>query len=265
LELRRAFLRCCWRMRLTTKTMCRLSAPQTPLVNGRRLRAREFNRCSCASCSCCACKHYFCRFDMSSSASRQQCADANAVMWTNAAAAAVRAVSAQTLVSAGTFTNHAGAVASACSARVAEKDIIRWRMLTHFSWAQRPQRIAASIRCGAPAQPAVGGSNLTLLIAGDRRFPVRIAALAQFSTLGKCAVSRAPICTALRSISFLFLFFFEPPERIAQNAALMRHPQTFWTCTCIPKLQECRHRFWQWIWAVLNGPLSKAIFPKWQC
>ena len=82
-------------------------------------------------------------------------------MWANAAAAAVRAVSAQTLVSAGTFTNHAGAVASACSARVAEKDIyeflfiIRWRMLTHFSWAQRPQRVAASIRCGAPAQPTL--------------------------------------------------------------------------------------------------------------
>ena len=193
--------------------MCRLSAQQTPLLNGRRQRAREFfNRCSCASCSCCEFKHYICRFDMSSSASRQQCADANAVMWTNAAAAAVRAVSAQTLVSAGTFTNHAGAVASACSARVAEKDI-RWRMLTHFSWAQRPQRIAASIRCGAPAQPTLpmlsrSASNLTLLIAGDRRFPVRIAALSQFSTLGKCAVSRAPMCRAVHSISFLFLFCF---------------------------------------------------------
>ena len=113
-------------MRLTTKMMCRLSALHSHLPNGRLRQAREFNRCSCASCSCCACKHYFCRFDMSSSASRQQCADANAVMWTNAAAAAVRAVSAQTLVSVGTFTNHAGARASACSARVAEKDSIRF-------------------------------------------------------------------------------------------------------------------------------------------
>ena len=51
-------------------------------------------------------------------------------------------------------------------------------------------------------------SNLTLLIAGDRRFPVRIASLAQFSTLGKCAVSRAPMCRAVHIISFLFLFCF---------------------------------------------------------
>jgi len=58
---------------------------------------------------------------MSSSASRQQCADANAVMWTNTAASAVRAVSAQTLVSVGTFTNHAGAVASAATHALQKK------------------------------------------------------------------------------------------------------------------------------------------------
>jgi len=33
--------------------------------------------------------------------------------------------------------------------------VLHFRMLTHFSWTQRPQRIAAPIRCGAPAQPTL--------------------------------------------------------------------------------------------------------------
>jgi hypothetical protein len=94
-------------MKLTTRMTCPHSAPQRPPLNGRQQRACKSSVCSCRAFS--ASVMGVCRYDMSLPASRQQCADANAVMWATAAAAAVKAVSPRTLVSAGTFTNRAGA------------------------------------------------------------------------------------------------------------------------------------------------------------
>lgn len=136
-------------------------------------------------------------FDMSSSASRQQCADANAVMWSNAAIAAVRAVSAQTLVAVGTFTNHAGAMHLPL---ISKQMTWACNPLPHlFCLAQLAT--AAPMRCchcqvrqtrrsHMRCSPCRRRATYDLIFEGDRRFPLRIASFAQFSNLGKLSPHR---------------------------------------------------------------------------